>query len=108
MYPTGVPANTVSQNDPSLGYIPTAIMGNTNFSVQTPPTKGEVQTAFPQIPYVSIQAEIFFNSMANPQSAPYTTMSGSNTGQQVLSGQLTQQDATGTSRYLQGYQSVNS
>lgn len=100
-------ASVVSQNDPALGYIPTAIMGNVNFQISVPPTKGEVQTGYPQVGYVSLEAEIFFTTMSNPMSSPYTTYGGSNTGQQVISGQYTQADSTGTTRLQQGFQSVN-
>jgi hypothetical protein len=106
MYPSQ-PDNTVSQNDPSLGYTPTAIMGNTNFQLVSVFAKSEVQPTFPQMSYISLEGELFFNAMTNPMSSPYTQYGGGNSGQQVVSGQITMRDPTGTSRFQQGFQSVN-
>jgi hypothetical protein len=106
MLPQSGPS-VVSQNDPALGYTPTAIMGNTNFQISVPPTKGEVQAGYPELSYISIEAEFFFNSMSNPMSSPYTTYGGTNTGQQVIGGQYTMADPTGTTRFQQGFQSVS-
>lgn len=79
--------------------------GNGSFQVM-PPGPGEVGNSYPTVPYTSMEG-IFYQQMAsNPQSAPYTTTSGSNTGQQVIGGQITQQDQNSTSRYSQGFSST--
>jgi hypothetical protein len=98
--------STEASNAPNLSFTATPLLGNMNFNLLAPPTKGEVQPGFPSFEYISLEALIFFQGMINPQSAPYTTLPGSNTGQQVISGQITQVDTTGTSRYAQGYQSA--
>ena len=105
LYPNQ-PENMVAMNDPSLGYTSTSIMGNTNFSLMAPQTKGEAQAGFPATSYVSLEAELFFLGMSNPMAAPYTIYGGSNTGQQVIGGQITMTDPTRTSRYQIGFQSV--
>lgn len=79
--------------------------GNGGFAIQ-PPGPGEVGDGFPSVPYLSLEALMYQQMASNPQTAPYTTMSGSNTGQQVIGGQITQQDNTGTSRFQQGFQST--
>lgn len=82
-------------------YTPT--FGNGNFVIQ-PPSPGEIGQGFPTIPYLPLEAMIYQQQASNPNTSPVNTMSGSNIGQQVVSGQYTNQDQTGTSRYLQGYQ----
>jgi len=103
-----LPDNTVSieaQNAPNLAFYATPILGNTWFSIQTP-GKSEVKTGPPQIPYTSPESALYFSQMMNPLTQPQSVLSGSNTGQQVISGQITSQDSTGTSRVQQGYQSA--
>lgn len=78
--------------------------GNGSFEI-VPPSKGEVGQGFPTVPYLSIEALFFQQQQSNPQSAPINTLGGSNTGQQVMSGQYTMQDSTQTNRYQMGYQS---
>lgn len=94
-----------AQNAPNLAFYATPILGNTWFNIQAPPNKGEVKMGPPSIPYTSPEAILYFSAMMNPLSAPQTVLSGSNTGQQVISGQITQQDSTQTSRYQSGFQS---
>ena len=97
---------TETQNAPNLGFTTSSVLGFVGFTISAPQAKGtKVQPGFPQIPYVGEADAFFFAAMSNPQSAPYTTLGGTNTGQQVTSGQITQQDENGTSRYQQGYQS---
>lgn len=79
--------------------------GNGSFQI-APPSVGEVGDGYPSVPYLSLEALMYSQMSSNPLSSPYTTMSGSNTGQQVIGGQITQQDNTGTSRYQQGFQST--
>lgn len=83
----------------------TPTFGNIMFQI-TPPMPGNTDAAFPTVPYLSLEALIYQQIGSNPASAPLTLLSGSNTGQQVIGGQITQQDATGTSRFQQGTQSV--
>jgi hypothetical protein len=99
--------NTVSDesaNAPNLAYTATPILGNMNFTISVPPTRSKVANAFPAVDYISIEAAIFFQSLSNPTVNPTNIGSGSNTGQQVVSGQSVTQDATGTSRVLNGTQ----
>jgi hypothetical protein len=106
-----VNSNTISaesQNAPNLSFTATPIFGNMEFNIQAPLTHGKVQPGYPQVPYVSLESLLFFQMMSNPYTAPYTTMSGSNTGQQVIAGQYTQQDAAGISRLSQGTQQSTS
>jgi hypothetical protein len=96
-----------SQNAPNLSFSSTPIFGNMNFGIQSPKTDTDVQPGFPAVPYVSLEALLFFQGMSNPMSAPYTIYGGSSAGQQVNQSSLTQQDVSGTSRYFQGFQSGN-
>jgi hypothetical protein len=93
----------VSQNDPSVAFGANAIMGNTQFQLQAPQSKGTiVQPGMPQIPYVGIEWIFYFTNSSNPNQNPALITSGSNTGEQVTSGQITQSDASGISRVSQG------
>jgi hypothetical protein len=95
-------------NAPNLSYTATPVFGNMNFTITAPPTNGKVEQGFPALSYLSIESLIFFQNMSNPNTNPTSILPGSNTGQQVVSGQVTQQDASGTSRYLQGTQQSTS
>lgn len=96
--------STEAQNAPNMAFYATPVLGNVWFSMMSP-GKGEVKSGVPILPYVSAESELYFSQMMNPLSSPYTVLGGSNTGQQVIGGQITSQDATGTSRFQQGYQS---
>lgn len=97
-----------SANAPNLSYTATPVFGNMNFTITAPPTNGKVQEGFPQLSYLSIESLIFFQNMSNPNTNPTSVLPGSTTGQQKLSSQITQQDASGTSRYVQGTQQSTS
>lgn len=93
----------VSQNDPSVAFGANAITGNTQFQIVAPQSKGmKVQRGFPSVPYVGIEWLIYFSQSSNPNSNPTFIQRGSNTGEQVVSGQITQSDAAGISRVSQG------
>lgn len=93
----------ISQNDPSLSFAYNPIVGNLNFQVQAPQAKGtKVQPGFPQIPYVGTGWLFYFDQASNPNQNPVLINSGSNTGEHVASGQMTQQDASGITRVSQG------
>lgn len=85
-------------------YTPT--FGTGNFVIQQP-SPGEVSDGFPSVPYMSLEALLYQSQSSNPLSSPVNTLSGSNTGQQVIAGQYTMQDSTQTSRYQMGFQSNN-
>lgn len=96
-----------AQNAPNLAFTATPIFGNMEFNIIAPPTNGKVQPGFPSVPYQSIESLLFFQGMTNPQTSGINVVGGSNSGQQVISGQYTMRDATGTSRYQQGFQSTS-
>lgn len=95
------------QNAPNLSFTATPVFGNMNFSVQAPQTDTDVQPGFPVLPYISLEALIFFQGMSNPSSSPYTLLGGGGSGQQVIQSNQTAKDATGTSRYQIGLSSGN-
>lgn len=98
-----------SQNAPnqSLMYaMYTTTFGNGSFVIQ-PPSQGEIGEGFPSVPYFSLEALIYQQQASNPAMSPVNMTSGQHIGQQVISGQYTQQDSTQTSRYQQGFQSQN-
>lgn len=94
-----------AQNAPNLSYTSTPILGNMDFTIQAPQSKySPVQEGFPQVSYVSVEAEIYFANIANGTTTPSTILSGNQNGQSALSGQVIQSDATNTARYSQGTQ----
>lgn len=96
-------------NTPNLSLMNTmytTTFGNGGFMI-TPPSPGEIGQGFPSVPYLALEAIFYQQQASNPASSPVNTLSGSNTGQQVISGQYTMQDNNGTSRYQQGFQSTN-
>lgn len=95
------------QNAPNLSFTATPVFGNMNFNVQTPQTNTDVQPGFPALPYVSLEALIFFQGMSNPMSSPYTLLGGASSGQQVIQSNQTANDATGTARYQIGLSAGN-
>jgi hypothetical protein len=95
------------QNAPNLSFTATPVFGNMNFAIQAPQTDTDVQPGFPALPYVSLEALLFFQGMSNPMSSPYTLLGGASGGQQVISSNQTAKDATGTNRYQIGLSSGN-
>lgn len=97
--------SSVSQNDPSISFASNPIVGNLDFNVQAiQPKNSKVEAGFPQIPYVGLEWLIYFAQSSNPIKNPVFATGGSNTGQQSISGQVTQTDASGIVRYAQGNQ----
>lgn len=97
------------QNIPSSALMLTAFsttFGNMDFLIQ-PASPGEVHAGFDTIPGLSLEALIYQQQASNPMTAPVMIRGGSNTGQQVMSGQYTMQDNTQTSRYQMGFQSAH-
>lgn len=94
-------------NQSMINIMYSTTFGTGSFMIQ-PPSPGEVGQGWPSVPYLSVEA-IFYQQMAtNPLSSPVNTLSGSNVGEQVIQGQYTSTDGSGTSRYLQGYQGAGS
>lgn len=92
-----------AQNAPNLSFAANPILGNTQFNIQAPVAQGmKVQAGFPTFPYISIESLIFFQNMDNPNVNPTFITNGQTTGQQSVSGQITQSDSAGTTRYSQG------
>jgi hypothetical protein len=83
----------------------TTTFGNGSFMIQ-PPMPNQIGDGFPTIPYLSLEAVLYEAQSSNPWSAPLTTYSGSNTGQQVISSTQTANDETGTPRSLTGTQNT--
>lgn len=81
----------------------TATFGNGSFVIQ-PPMPNQVGDDFPSVPYLSLEALLYEQQASNPMSAPFTTLAGANSGQQVVSSTQTFNDATGTPRALSGVQ----
>lgn len=98
------PQNT-SVNAPSAALAYTAfstVFGNYNFTV-TPATPGKIDTGFPSIPYLSLEALLFSQAASNPAVSPTNVMSGTNVGEQAITGQTTNRDSTGTTRVSDGF-----
>lgn len=104
MNPSSTPQDA-AVNAPSAALAYTAfssIFGNYNFMV-TPSTPGKIDTGFPSVPYLSLEALLFSQAASNPATSPTNVMSGTNVGQQATSGQQTSRDSTGTTRVSDGY-----
>jgi hypothetical protein len=94
-----------AQNAPNLAFAANPILGNVEFNVQAPQAQGTtVQPGYPTFPYIAIESLIFFQMMDNPNQAPYTTLSGGTSGQQVIQGQYTINDSNGNTQMVMGYQ----
>jgi len=97
--------NDLFQNIPSAALnfaMMSPIFGNGGFVVQ-PASPGVVQSGFPSVPYMPLEA-IIYQQQSNTQVTPTSIVGGSNTGQQVINSTQTANDATGTSRVLNGNQ----
>lgn len=103
--PSSGMVSNVAQNAPSEAFYPTSMLGNTWFQLQIAQGTGEVKPNPPIMPYVSPEDILYFGSMMNPLTNPNQVLSGSNTGQQVISGTITSSDATQTPRFSMGYTS---
>lgn len=80
----------LSQNMPAIGsmyLMNSSIFGNTAFMIE-PSRTGEVSNSFGLVPYFSLEAQIFMQSM-NAQTTPTNILPGQNTGQQNYTGALT-------------------
>jgi len=92
-----------AQNAPNLSFAANPVLGNMEFNIQAPQSKRTiVQPGFPTFPYISIESLLFFQMMDNPNVNPVFVTNGQTTGQQSVSGQITQSDSAGTTRYSQG------
>lgn len=94
-----------AQNAPSAALAYTAfstVFGNYNFMV-TPATKGKIDTGFPSIPYLSLEALLFAQAASNPAIAPTNILGGTNVSEQATTGQNTSGDSTGTTRVSDGF-----
>lgn len=80
-----------------------SVFGNINFQIQ-PPMAGKPGMSFPTVPYLSLEALLYQQQASNPATSPTDVISGTNVGQQAIAGQYTTQDASGTTRMLNGYQ----
>lgn len=95
----------IYQNVPNMSLMFTMyspMFGNGNFMIQ-PASPGEVQSGFPSVPYLPLEAMIYQQQSSNPIVAPNNVLSGQHIGQQNIAGQYTAQDATGTTRLSLGY-----
>lgn len=108
-----VPSNNgdldLSENAPNMSLMLMAFsttFGNMAFQITTP-QPGDIDDSYPTIPYLSQEAIFYQQMSSNPLSAPQTILGGTNTGQQVIGGQITQVDQNNEARYMQGYQSSN-
>lgn len=94
-----------SVNAPSAALAYTAfstVFGNYNFMV-TPSTPGKIDTGFPSIPYLSLEALLFSQAASNPAVSPTNVIAGTNVAEQATVGQATKPDSTGTTRVSDGF-----
>ena len=81
----------------------TPMFGNLLFNL-APSQTGEVNFNFGVMPYMSLEGLIYMQQVAAAVQ-PNNVTPGQSAGQTNLSGSITQSDASGTTRYLQGTQS---
>lgn len=99
--------NTEAQNAPSLSFTATPILGNIQFGVQQNEVgQGQVSAGWPAYGYLSVESLLFFQSMISTAVSPMDIVGGTTSGQQTTGGITTQQDATGTTRLVSGYQNA--
>jgi len=78
-----------------------ATFGNMAFTVM-PASPGEIQTGYPSVPYLSLEALLYNGQMSNPAVAPTNIQTGSTAGTQNVSGNITTTDQTGNIRVAIG------
>lgn len=103
MQPSNSSDTAVNAPSAALAYTAfSTVFGNYNFMV-TPATPGKIDTGFPSVPYLSLEALLFSQASSNPAISPTNVMSGTNVGEQATTGQQTGRDSTGTTRISTGY-----
>jgi len=78
----------------------TPMFGNLMFQL-APSQTGKVNLGFGTMPYMSLEALIYMQQVAAAVQ-PNNVSPGQSSGQTNLSGSITQSDASGITRYLQG------
>jgi hypothetical protein len=104
MYQDGSFQSETSQNAPNASMMMmaySATFGNQGFMVQ-PASPGEIQAGFPTIPYMGLEALLYNQQMSNPVVAPTNVQTGSYSGTQNVSGNVTTTDTTGNVRVVIG------
>ncbi len=97
-----------SQNDPSVAFGTTSMLGYMPLQIVAPQAKGTiVQPGFPQIPYVGFEWTAMFDASSSLIS-PQNILPGASAGQHVMASSYTFNDASGIPRFGLGYQSQGS
>lgn len=97
-------ASEISQNVPNSSMMMmmySATFGNVGFTV-TPASPGTVQSGFPSVPYMSLEALLYNGQMSNPIVPTNNLLTGSTSGTQNIAGNMTTTDATGNIRVVIG------
>lgn len=102
MQPNYTANNDNSSDSANLSNSFSTIFGNFGFQVM-PATPGKIDTGFPSIPYVSLEALLANAATTNPAINPSNVLSGSSVGEQATTGQNTSRDSTGTTRVSDGF-----
>jgi hypothetical protein len=95
-------ATNLAQNTTGAPYeMYTSTFGNMNFAI-APSMTGEVSNTFGTVPYVSLEAIIYGQSIT-AQTSPASITAGQNSGQQNIQGTTTVQDSSGITRIVMGF-----
>jgi len=78
-----------------------AAFGNMGFQIM-PASPGEVQSGFPSIPYLSLEALLYNGQMSNPAVPTTNILTGATSGTQNISGNMTATDSSGNIRVVIG------
>lgn len=104
MFNDGEYESQVSQNAPNASMMMlmySSTFGNMGFTTQ-PAGPGKVQPGFTTIPYLSLESLLYNGQMSNPAVSPTNIHTGSTSGTQNISGNMTTTDSTGNIRVVIG------
>lgn len=98
-----------SQNDPSVAFGTTAMLGYMPLQIVAPMAKfTRVEPGYPQLPYVGFEWTAMFDNMSSSSVSGYNILPGASSGQQVMASSYTFNDGSGTPRFGIGYQQTGS
>lgn len=94
-----------SQNDPSVAFGTTAMMGYMPLQIVAPTAKfTQVQPGYPQLPYIGFEWTAMFSNATTAPISPGNILPGSTGGQTVINGQYTIKNEYGNTQMVMGYQ----
>lgn len=111
MFPQGGDySSDTYQNAPNLSMMftmYTTTFGNGSFNIQAPPSIDDVQSGFPQVPDLPIEAIFYQQQSSNPNYSATNSVGGNTGGNTNIASQQAMTDQTGVQRVSIGLQPSN-